>query len=175
MATAKDNETPFVPGLLDTALARGFTPGAAVLDKGYDVRPIYEACETRDMRPIIPLRETPDVKAGKHNPPQCEHGEWLFAGSDAKRQASKWRCPAGECQPGSAWVKADRLHTLIPRGTERWKNLYRQRWAVERAFGRLKHEWGLTPLRVRRLARVRLHADLAILTQLAFALLATRT
>jgi hypothetical protein len=175
VATAKGNETPFVPGLLDTALARGFVPGVAVLDKGYDVTPIYEACETRDMRPVIPLRQTPDVKAGKHNPPECDHGTWTYAGSDTKRGASKWRCPTGECQPASMWVKASRLHTLIPRGTERWKALYRQRWSVERTFGRLKHEWGLTPLRVRRLARVQLHADLTILAQLAFALLTTWT
>jgi hypothetical protein len=52
------------------------------------------------------------------------------------------------------------------------------RWyvgAVEREFGRLKHEWGLLPLRVRRIYRVRLHVDLTILVKLASALLATRT
>ena len=121
----------------------------------------------RGIRPVIPLRETPAVKAGKHKPPSCEHGEWTFAGSDAKRGASKWRCPTGECQPASVWLKADRLHTLIPRGTERWKALYHQRGAVEREFGRLKHEWAMLPLRVRRLTRVRLHVDLTILAQLA--------
>ena len=42
------------------------------------------------IRPVIPLRETPAVKAGKHNPPSCEHGTWTFAGSDAKRGASKF-------------------------------------------------------------------------------------
>jgi hypothetical protein len=50
-------------------------------------------------------------------------------------------------------VKASRLHTLIPRGTDRWKNLYHQRGAVEREFGHLKHEWSMLPLRVRRLPR----------------------
>ena len=102
-------------------------------------------------------------------------GEWAFAGSDAKRGASKWRCPSGECQPGSVWLKADRLHTLIPRTTDRWKALYHQRGAVEREFGRLKNEWGALPLRVRRIYRVRLHVDLSILAQLASALLTTRT
>jgi hypothetical protein len=38
---------------------------------------------------------------------------------------------------------------------------------VERAFGRLKNESGLAPLRVRRLERVQLHANLTILSQLA--------
>jgi hypothetical protein len=37
-------------------------------------------------------------------------------------------------------------------------------------FGRLKHEFGLAHLRVRSLAKVRLHADLCILSRLAFAL-----
>lgn len=37
-------------------------------------------------------------------------------------------------------------------------NLYRSQGAVEREFGRLKHEWARLPLRVRGLERVRLHA-----------------
>jgi hypothetical protein len=44
------------------------------------------------------------------------------------------------------------------------------RAAVEREFGRLKNEWALSPLRVRGLDRVRLHADLTILAELACAL-----
>ena len=72
-------------------------------------------------------------------------------------------------------MKASRLHPLIPRNTDRFKALYHQRGAVEREFGRLKHEWGALPLRVRRLPRVRLHVDLTILAALASALAATRT
>ena len=41
---------------------------------------------------------------------------------------------------------------------------------MEREFGRLKHEWALLPLRVRRRERVQLHADLTILARLACAL-----
>ena len=124
---------------------------------------------------MIPLRQTPAVKAGKHLPPSCDHGTWTFAGSDTKRGAAKYRCPTGECAPASKWIKADRLHTLIPRGTDRWKSPYHQRGGVEREFGRLNHESAMLPLRVRRLARVRLHVDLTILVQLASALLTTRT
>ena len=114
------------------------------------------------------------MKAGKHKPPVCEHGEWTFAGSDAKRRAAKWRCPTGECSPASRWIGASRLHTLIPRGTARWKKLYRLRGSVERENGRLKNEWALLPLRVRRIERVRLHADLTILARLATALAKAR-
>jgi hypothetical protein len=73
-----------------------------------------------------------NVAHGKHNPPSCAHGEWTFAESDTKRGASKWRCPSRTCQLASVWIKADRLHTLIPRTTDRWKALYRTRGSVER-------------------------------------------
>jgi len=63
--------------------------------------------------------------------------------------------------------------TAIPYGSTEWKRLYHRRVAVEREFGRLKHEYGLSPLRVRGLARVQLHADLCILTRLVTALAGT--
>ena len=168
--TAKDAESGFAVPLLESVRQRGFRAEVAVMDMGYDLGPVYEGFEQHGCHPIIPLRETPAVKAGKHRPPTCEHGEWTFAGSDAKRQAAKWRCPSGACAPASRWIDASRLHTLIPRGTDRWKKLYRLRGAVERENGRLKHEFALLPLRVRRIERVRLHADLTILARLAVAL-----
>jgi hypothetical protein len=70
--------------------------------------------------------------------------------------------------------KADRLHTLIPRTSLRCKKLYRLRGAVERENGRLKNEWALSPLRVRRIERVRLHADLTMLARLTCALAKAR-
>jgi hypothetical protein len=172
--TAKDAESTFAVPLLESVRERGFRAEIAVMDMGYGHETIYEAFEAHDCHPVVPLRETPAVKAGKHNPPTCEHGTWTFAGSDAKRQAAKWRCPTGECAPASKWIAPSRLHTLIPRGTDRWKKLYRQRGAVERENGRLKHEWALWPLRVRRIERVRLHADLTILARLACALAEAR-
>jgi Transposase DDE domain len=58
----------------------------------------------------------------------------------------------------------------IPYGSDEWKRLYRGRAAVEREFGRLKNEYGLTPLRTRGLARVRQHADLVMIARLGQAL-----
>src|SRR5438105_4332875 len=63
----------------------------------------------------------------------------------------------------------------IPYGSDEWKRLYRGRAAVEREFGRLKNEYGLTPLRTRGLARVRVHADLVMLARLGQALSRTRS
>jgi hypothetical protein len=164
--TAKDAETTFALGLLDATRGRGFNVKNAIMDKGYDNGPIHDGCNDRGVCPITPLRKTPAVVRGDHHAPTCEHGSWTFAGTDYKRKATKWRCPTGECKPASTWVKADRLHPLIPRHTARPGKLYKSRSAVEREFGRLKHEWSLLPLRVRGLDRVRLHADLTILAQL---------
>ena len=172
--SARNAEAPAAAPLLDAVRARGFNPETAAMDKGYDVGPVYDACEDRGIRPIIPLRNTPTVARGEHRPPTCEHGEWRFAGSDAKRQIAKWRCPTDECKPASRWIKADRLHPLIPRETPRWRKLYKGRASVEREFGNLKHRWALAPLRVRGLERVQLHADLTIMARLACALASTR-
>ena len=46
--------------------------------------------------------------------------------------------------------------------------------SVEREFGRLKHHYGLAILRVRRIERVRLHADLVMLGPLSLALTQAR-
>jgi hypothetical protein len=64
--------------------------------------------------------------------------------------------------------------TAIPYGSDEWKRLYRGRSAVEREFGRLKNEYGLTPLRTRGLDRVRIHADLTMLARLGQALARAR-
>ena len=96
VASACDSEHEHMPSLLDTAIRRGFTPGTCALDKGYDGSAMYAACESHDVRPVIPLKQTVNVVNGLHKPPTCEHGEWTFAGSDTKRGASKWRCPKGK-------------------------------------------------------------------------------
>lgn len=172
--TAKASEVAHVEGLLDTALRRGAAPRTCALDKGYDVADVYASLAARGVRPVIPLTNSTRVKRGEHLPPSCAHGTWTFAGADERRSATKWRCPTAECRPRSVWLKAGRLHPLIPRDTARFKRLYKGRAAGEREFGRLKHEWGLAPLRVRGLARVALHADLTILARLASTLAAER-
>jgi transposase len=168
--TAREAEQAHAIALIDTAVSRGLSVQTAAMDKGYDARFIYDGCEDRNIRPIIPLTQSPGVKRGDHHTPRCEHGEWRFAGADYHRKATKWRCPTGECAPASTWIKAERMFPLVPRDTPRWKSLYRGRSAAEREFGRLKHDWALAPLRVRGLDRVKLHADLTIVTKLACAL-----
>ena len=64
--------------------------------------------------------------------------------------------------------------TSLASPATRFRDLYRGRAAVEREFGRLKHDYGLAPLRVRGLERVRLHTDLTMLGRLGQALLRAR-
>ncbi len=101
-----------VAPLLDAVRARGFQPETVALDMGYDNNRVYAECDERGCAPVIPLRQTPDVKRGQHSPPTCEHGTWTFAGANYKRRATQWRCPTGECQPKSVWIKATRLRPL---------------------------------------------------------------
>jgi hypothetical protein len=85
--------------------------------------------------------------------------------------------PRARVRPGYLSAEGTRPVPLtpIPYGSDEWKRLYRGRGAVEREFGRLKHDDGLAPLRVRGLERVRLHADLTMLARLAQALIRTRS
>jgi DDE family transposase len=113
--TARDSEQTFALPLIDAVRERGFGVRVAIMDGGYDTEPIHGSCMDRGILPVTPLRETPAVKRGDHKAPCCEHGVWTFAGADFKRRRTKWRCPTGECQPASTWVKASRLHPLILR------------------------------------------------------------
>jgi transposase len=61
-----------------------------------------------------------------------------------------------------------------PPRLKKFRDLYRGRYAVEREFGRLKHEYALAPLRVRGIERVALHADLTMLARLSLALARAR-
>ena len=173
--TARTHEASLADDLLQRVRDLKVQPVTATLDKGYDTQPVHDACHAAGCLPVIPLKATPSVKRGEHKPPTCEHGTWTFAGADFKRNIAKWRCPTGECKPASIWRKASRLHPLIPRDSKRFGDLYRGRGAVEREFGRLKHEWGLAPIRVRGREKVQLHADLVILARLASALARARS
>jgi Transposase DDE domain len=67
-----------------------------------------------------------------------------------------------------------RLFPRIPRHTQRFRDLYRGRAAVEREFGRLKHDYGLVQLRVRGLEKVGLHPGPTMLARLGQALARAR-
>jgi transposase, IS5 family len=164
--TAKASELSALEPLLDAVGARGFRPETVIGDTGYDYAPGHETVMEHGAVPVFARRRF----AGEGDwteAPECEHGVWTFAGASYDRRATQWRCPTGECSPKSVRVRADRRHPLIPRSTRRFGQMFAKRGCVERAFGRLKHEYGLGPLRVRGRERVALHADLTVLALLA--------
>jgi hypothetical protein len=55
--TVKAAESTYALPLLDAAKARGFRPGVAVMDMGYDVSPVFEGCEERGCHPVVPPRD----------------------------------------------------------------------------------------------------------------------
>ena len=53
--TARRHEASLADDLLARVRERRFAPETAALDKGYDVGPVYEACEANGCLPIIPV------------------------------------------------------------------------------------------------------------------------
>ena len=172
--TAREHESQFALPLLDALVAQGFTPETGDTRQG-----LRHRTDPRGLRGCRVPSDHPTKKTSavlqRDKPPTCEHGTWTFAWADFKNGRAKWRCPTGECHPASIWRKASRLHPLIPRDSKRFGTLYAGRSAVEREFGRLKHEYGLAPLRTRTLPHVSLHADLAILARFSLALTRARS
>jgi hypothetical protein len=73
-------------------------------------------------------------------------------------------------QPALPLAIGGRMFPRIARHTDRFRALYCRRVAVESEFGLLKRDYAFAQIRVRGLERVRLHADLTILSQVALAL-----
>jgi hypothetical protein len=122
----------------------------------------------------LPAARHPRRQAWLPQAPGLRARRLAVRGSRLRPQGNQVALPDRRVQARLNVGKANRLHPLIPRETPRFTALYRRRAAVEREFGRLKNEWALSPLRVRGLDRVRLHADLTILATLACALARAR-
>lgn len=169
--TASAAEVPAVPTLLDSLRANGFVPATCAMDKGHDAARIYDGCEGRGIRPIVPLLQTGRVVKGEDNkPPTCDHGTWKFAGPTPSGEPPSTGAPLGSATRRACGSKltASTRSCLVARTGGRPSTGGRA--GFKREFGRLKHEWALLPLRVRRVERVALHVDLTVLGRLALAL-----
>jgi hypothetical protein len=153
----------------------GFKVHAAVCVKtGLPLAWQIETARRNDSMYLAPLLDT--LHARGFRPETCAADK----GCDNTRVYAE--CEARDCLPviplRGAKAKqtvmpiatGGRLFPRIPRHSQRFRDLYRGRAAVERELGRLKHDYGLAPLRVRSLARVQLHADLTMLGRLGQAL-----
>jgi Transposase DDE domain/Transposase domain (DUF772) len=175
--TGIDQERPRVPELLATATSRIGPIDTCSMDTGYDAATTHSTCAAYGVKPLIALHRNSE-HLSESLVPTCTHGRWVFAGADAARQASKWRCPGdatGACVPRSTWIRADRLHPLIPRSTSRYAVIFGRRVAIEGMFGTLKNHDNLNRHYVRRLDKVALHVDLCMIGRLAWAIARAQT
>jgi Transposase and inactivated derivatives len=165
-------------------------PQYYMMDAGYDHKAIYELiCKDYHAQAIIPLnhRGAKEPKEGFDwdGTPICSAGYRMTYWGGSKG-VNKFRCPhvmgKCDCPFGSSWCSGSnygmviktrasqdsRLFCTPHRGTAHWKNLYNQRTAVERCFGRLKENLGLeTGLNVRGINKVKIHAYLSAITTIA--------
>ena len=66
--TARTHESSAVSDLLTAVKDRGFTPETVALDKGYDVKPVYDACHQTGSLPIIRATQDTRRQTGEASP-----------------------------------------------------------------------------------------------------------
>ena len=172
-----------------TKAALAHNPCYWAMDAAYDSVDIYETVRNEHhAQAIIPLnhRGAKQPKAGYNfdGTPVCSAGfEMTYWGHH--HGINKFRCPhvlgKVDCPFGSTWcsssnyglvvktkVKDDpRMFNTPHRGSSNWKQLYNQRTASERCFGRQKEHLGLDDIRLRGIKKVITHVYLCNIALLA--------
>ena len=160
-------------------------------DRGYDAQSNHQFLVDQGITPVIHIR-TP----GKG---KLHHGRYTTEGSpvcmcnvameyvrtDPETGRHLFRCAEGGCQlkmnrekspvhfNTEVWedpVNDLRVIGVLPRGSEKWKALYRLRMSIERVFSSLKHSRGLENHCARGMGKILLHATMCLLTFQATAL-----
>lgn len=172
-----------------------------VADSAHDAGAYYSLLEDYQIIPIIDLKKKIKLDIGvsldSDGTPLCPGGlRMINWGIEKKRNRIKWRCPrmaakksirenitcGRSCSSGKygycTYITLDwdkRAFPPIPRGTERWKALYKTRTASERINKRY-NDYGLDTTRVRgncrwnhlaTLAAINMHLDAWIWQRLA--------
>ncbi len=164
-------------------------PSYWVMDAAYDSLNIYETVMNDfHAQAIIALnhRGAKQPKAGYDfdGTPVCSAGfKMTYWGHH--HGINKFRCPhvlgKVDCPFGSAWCSSSnyglvvktkakddpRMFNTPHRGSSNWKQLYNQRTASERCFGRQKEHLGLDEIRHRGVEKVETHAYLCNIALLA--------
>ena len=184
--TGSRNDSPELPALLDGAASTHpwFTPDYVIADKGYDSRANHETVLGRDATPIIAIRR-PNRRADQHlheevyaadGSPTCIGlARMEYVRSDPGL-GHLYRCPEGGCHlkgrkgvlycQDEIWEKPEnpRMIGPVPRGSDRWKELYGLRQSVERVFKSAKESRRLDRHCVRGMVKVALHSALSLLS-----------
>lgn len=154
----------------------GISPKNVCPDSAHDNIPTYRLLEHWDINALIDINgraksseDAPDdITFNKDGHPLCRAGHKMCPwGNDPVKDTHKYRCPlkcgrisscpyAGECSPGdygrTVYIKnhADlRFHPRIPRDSEQYRNLYKERTACERLNDRVLNDYCLQHLMVR--------------------------
>jgi transposase len=152
----------------------------AIFDAGYDHEPIYRQAYVQKMRIVIPYNvrnEGEYIGFDEQFRPTCvrEHG-YCYDSFDEKYRTLKFTRPK-ECatcplRDDSLCQKVFKIQcetdirkfTYPARGSQLWKNLYRERTAVERVNAYLKQYFQLINVRHRTGRKAKLHFNLVTLT-----------
>jgi hypothetical protein len=162
------------------------------MDAAYDAIENYRfTIEEMKAKPIIPLNPRGNNNPGKSGLTLSQDGDYIcpagytavYAGFDKKRNRSKFRCPAvrGKCQcllvnacSSSPYGRTFhiypnqdyRLIGPVPRNSATWKEKYKARTSVERAYSEEKGSHRLANPRVRGLPWIKIHVYLALCAQI---------
>ena len=156
--------------------AYGLTPQNICLDSAHDNIPTYELLEHMDINALIDINSRSksseyapdDITFNKAGHPLCKAGHEMCPwGSVPRKDAHKYRCPykcgridscpyAETCSPGNygrtVYIKNHRdlrFQPRIPRDSEEYKSIYRERTACERINDRVLNNYCLQHLKIR--------------------------
>lgn len=166
---------PLLKGLKELSLKIKYL----TLDAGYDYLPIYQQIHRIGAQAIIAYNKRNEGEMDgfdEHFAPTCvrEHS-YRYDSYDEKYKTLKYVQPK-ECKDCPLWgdtlcqkvykIKLEtdfRKYTAPARGSEKWKEIYKQRTAVERVNAYLKEYFQLNNVRFRTGKRAKVHFDLVTL------------
>ena len=145
------------------------------LDSAMDNLPTYTLLRKRNIRAFIDLNDKcghpktvhDNITVNKYGTPVCSAGKCMVPnGFDRSRGCLMWRCPYGKghaakCRQDCSSSKYGRviktkpewdirIYTDVPRGTDAYKEVYKQRTAAERINNRILNDYGLHRLKIHR-------------------------
>ena len=154
----------------------GITPTNLCLDSAHDNLPTYRLLEHWEVNALIDLNKRrgaidglPEgISLDQDGHPLCRAGFRMCSWGYDKNKGHKFRCPLAcgrvtECPYASECSKSTygrtiymhndsdlRFHPRIPRGSEQYQSIYKERTACERVNNRVLNDYHLQDLKIRR-------------------------
>ena len=154
----------------------GITPTNLCLDSAHDNLPTYRLLEHWEINALIDLNKRrgtldglpEDISLDQDGHPLCRAGFRMCRWGYDKNKGRKFRCPlacgrvtkcpcASECSKSTygrtIHIQNDsdlRFHPRIPRDSEQYRSIYKERTACERVNNRVLNDYHLQDLKIRR-------------------------